>query len=84
MTNDRSQRTLRIGAMLFGAAFLPLSMACAQTAAPAGAKNFLTVDGKAPLIIGHRGVPGSSPKRPRPLMTSPPRSEPTRSKRTCI
>ena len=62
MTNNRSRRTVRVGAMLFGAAFLPLSIACAQTAAPAGAKTFLTVDGKAPLILGHRGVPGLVPE----------------------
>ena len=37
-----------VAAMLFGAAVLPLSMAFAQSgAAPAGAKPFLTVDGKA-------------------------------------
>src|SRR6516225_10222238 len=62
MTNNRCRRTLHVGAMLLGVAFLPLSAACAQTAAPAGAKPFLTVDGKAPLILGHRGVPGLVPE----------------------
>ena len=63
MTDNRSRRTLRVGAMLFGAALLPMSMACAQTApVPSGAKPFLTVDGKAPLILGHRGVPGLVPE----------------------
>lgn len=63
MTNNRSRRTLRVGAMLFGAALLPMSMACAQTApVPSGTKPFLTVDGKAPLILGHRGVPGLVPE----------------------
>lgn len=63
MTNNRSRRTLRVGAMLFGAALLPMSMACAQTApVPSGIKPFLTVDGKAPLILGHRGVPGLVPE----------------------
>jgi glycerophosphoryl diester phosphodiesterase len=52
-----------IGAMLLGAAVLPLSMAFAQTAAaPSGAKPFLTVDGKAPLVLGHRGLPGLVPE----------------------
>lgn len=63
MRNGRSRRAMHVGAMLFGAAVLPLSMACAQTgAAPAGAKHFLTVDGKPPLILGHRGVPGLVPE----------------------
>ena len=52
--------------MLFGAAalaFLPTSMVSAQTAsAPAGAKPFLTLDGKQPLVIGHRGLPGLMPE----------------------
>jgi glycerophosphoryl diester phosphodiesterase len=52
--------------MLFGAAALaslPASMVSAQTAsAPAGAKPFLTIDGKQPLVIGHRGVPGLVPE----------------------
>ncbi|WP_229177143.1 glycerophosphodiester phosphodiesterase family protein [Bradyrhizobium ivorense] len=30
--------------------------------APAGAKPFLTLDGKQPLVIGHRGVPGLVPE----------------------
>jgi glycerophosphoryl diester phosphodiesterase len=55
-----------VGAMLFGAAalaFLPTSMLCAQTgSAPAGVKPFLTLDGKQPLVIGHRGVPGLVPE----------------------
>ena len=52
--------------MLFGVAalaFLPTSMLCAQTgSAPAGVKPFLTLDGKQPLVIGHRGVPGLVPE----------------------
>ncbi|MGY3587314.1 glycerophosphoryl diester phosphodiesterase [Bradyrhizobium sp. USDA 4341] len=66
MRQIRSRRKMHVGAMLLGAAalavFLP-SMASAQTAsAPAGAKPFLTVDGKQPLVIGHRGVPGLVPE----------------------
>src|SRR5258708_8466330 len=38
-------------------------MAFAQPgSAPAGAKHFLTLDGKPPLVIGHRGVPGLVPE----------------------
>ncbi|KWV60931.1 glycerophosphodiester phosphodiesterase [Bradyrhizobium macuxiense] len=52
--------------MLLGAAALaclPPSMASAQTAsAPAGAKPFPTLDGKPPMVIGHRGVPGLMPE----------------------
>src|SRR5882757_7533011 len=66
MKDGRSRRKVRVGAMLFGAAalaFLPPSVAFAQTgSAPAGAKHFLTLDGKPPLIIGHRGVPGLVPE----------------------
>ncbi len=66
MKNSRSRKRGNIGAILFGAvalAFLPPSMAFAQTgSAPAGAKPFLTLDGKAPLVIGHRGVPGLMPE----------------------
>ncbi len=52
-----------VAAMLFGAAVLPLSMAFAQSGpAPTGAKPFLTVDGKAPLVLGHRGLPGLVPE----------------------
>ncbi|MET4212181.1 glycerophosphodiester phosphodiesterase family protein [Bradyrhizobium sp. LA2.1] len=52
-----------VAAMLFGAAVLPLSMAFAQSGpAPAGAKPFLTVDGKVPLVLGHRGLPGLVPE----------------------
>jgi glycerophosphoryl diester phosphodiesterase len=94
MKHSRSQRNVRVGAMLFGAAalaFLPSSMALAQTgAAPAGTKNFLTLDGKPPLILGHRGVPGLVPEETEAsydlaaaLSTWPQPSEPTRSKRTC-
>src|SRR5882672_1824529 len=66
MKDGRSRRKLRVGAMLFDAAALaclPPSMAFAQTgSAPAGTKPFLTLDGKPPLIIGHRGVPGLVPE----------------------
>jgi glycerophosphoryl diester phosphodiesterase len=66
MRDNRLQRKVHVGAMLFGAAalaLLPSSMAFAQTGpAPAGAKRFLTVDGKQPLILGHRGVPGLVPE----------------------
>ena len=62
----RSRRNVHVGAILLGAAALAVllpSMALAQNgAAPAGAKPFLTVDGKMPLVIGHRGVPGLVPE----------------------
>lgn len=60
MRDGRSRRTVDIGAMLLGAAALALlapSMAFAQSA-PAGAKPIPTLDGKPPLILGHRGLPG--------------------------
>src|ERR1700738_3751538 len=66
MKHGCSRRNVGVGAMLFGAAALALltsSMASAQTGpAPAGAKNFLTLDGKPPLILGHRGLPGLVPE----------------------
>src|ERR1700747_576829 len=66
MKQCRSRPRGCVEAMLFGVAalaFLPTSMAFAQTGpAPAGAKNFLTLDGKPPLVIGHRGVPGLVPE----------------------
>ncbi|MGY3692030.1 glycerophosphoryl diester phosphodiesterase [Bradyrhizobium sp. USDA 3240] len=66
MRQIRSRRKMHVGAMLLGAAALAMllpSMASAQTGpAPAGAKPFLTVDGKLPLVIGHRGVPGLVPE----------------------
>ncbi|WP_223975354.1 glycerophosphodiester phosphodiesterase family protein [Bradyrhizobium sp. RD5-C2] len=66
MRQIRSRRKMHVGAMLLGAAALAVllpSMASAQTgSAPAGAKPFLTVDGKLPLVIGHRGVPGLVPE----------------------
>jgi glycerophosphoryl diester phosphodiesterase len=66
MKHSRSRRNVRVRAMLFGAAamaFLPPSTAFAQTgSAPAGTRHFLTLDGKPPLIIGHRGVPGLVPE----------------------
>jgi glycerophosphoryl diester phosphodiesterase len=66
MKQCRSRPRGCVGATLFGAAalaFLPSSMAFTQTgSAPAGAKNFLTLDGKPPLVIGHRGVPGLVPE----------------------
>ena len=66
MRQIRSRRKVHVGAMLLGAAALAVllpSMASAQTGpAPAGAKPFLTVDGKQPLVIGHRGVPGLVPE----------------------
>ncbi|KJC61096.1 glycerophosphodiester phosphodiesterase [Bradyrhizobium sp. LTSPM299] len=66
MKNSRSRPKVDVKAMLFGAAalaFLSPSMALAQTAAaPSGAKPFLTLDGKQPLVIGHRGVPGLMPE----------------------
>jgi glycerophosphoryl diester phosphodiesterase len=34
--------------------------------APAGAKPFLTLDGKAPLVVGHRGLPGLMPEETQP------------------
>ncbi|MGN1288327.1 MAG: glycerophosphodiester phosphodiesterase family protein [Bradyrhizobium sp.] len=66
MKQIRSRRKIHVGAMLLGAAALAVllpSMAWAQTgSAPSGAKPFLTVDGKQPLVIGHRGVPGLVPE----------------------
>src|SRR5882757_5411332 len=66
MMHTCSRRNVAFGVMLLGAAalaLLPASMASAQTGpAPAGAKHFQTVDGKAPLILGHRGVPGLMPE----------------------
>ena len=66
MMHTGSLRKLRVGAMLLATAalaVLPTSMASAQAgAAPAGAKPFLTHDGKQPLVIGHRGVPGLVPE----------------------
>jgi glycerophosphoryl diester phosphodiesterase len=66
MKQCRSRPRGCVGAMLFGVAalaFLPTSMLCAQTgSAPAGVKPFLTLDGKQPLVIGHRGVPGLVPE----------------------
>ncbi|QEN87249.1 glycerophosphodiester phosphodiesterase [Labrys sp. KNU-23] len=57
---------LRVGVALLGAAALGLAAppaVLAQTnAAPAGARPFLTLDGKPPLVIGHRGVPGLVPE----------------------
>ena len=66
MRQIRSRRKMHVGAMLLGAAALAVllpSVASAQTGpAPSGAKPFLTVDGKLPLVIGHRGVPGLVPE----------------------
>ena len=66
MKHSCSRWNVGVGAMLFGAAalaFLPPSMAFAQTgSAPAGTKHFLTLDGKPPPVIGHRGVPGLVPE----------------------
>ncbi|WP_082979392.1 glycerophosphodiester phosphodiesterase family protein [Labrys sp. WJW] len=57
---------IRVGVALLGTAVLGLaapSVVSAQSdAAPAGAKPFLTLDGKPPLVIGHRGVPGLVPE----------------------
>ena len=67
MTTNPLQRKIHVGARL-GAVALALllpSMALAQ-AAPSGAKPFLTVDGKAPLILGHRGVHGLVPEETEP------------------
>lgn len=65
MKHIRSGRKVHLAAMLFGVAalaMLPPSMASAQTTSvPAGNKPFLTLDGKPPLVIGHRGVPGLVP-----------------------
>jgi len=64
--NSRSRRRACVGAMLLGAAalaLLPTSMVSAQTAAAqAGARPFLTLYGKQPLVIGHRGLPGLMPE----------------------
>jgi len=66
MKHSCSRWNVGVGAMLLGAAaltFLLPSMAFAQTgSAPAGAKQFLTLAGQPPLVIGHRGVPGLVPE----------------------
>jgi len=66
MKHSRPRQKVSVGAMLVGAValtLLPASMALAQTgSAPAGAKPFLTLDGKPPLVIGHRGLPGLMPE----------------------
>ncbi|WP_229185168.1 glycerophosphodiester phosphodiesterase family protein [Bradyrhizobium oropedii] len=63
MKHIRSGQKLHVAAMLLGAAVLLPTLASAQTGtAPAGAKPFLTVDRKLPLVIGHRGVPGLMPE----------------------
>lgn len=57
---------LRVGVALLGAAALglaaPSAVLAQSDAAPAGARPFLTLDGKPPLVIGHRGVPGLVPE----------------------
>ena len=57
---------VRVGVALLGTAVLGLAAPSAVSAqsdtAPAGAKPFLTLDGKPPLVIGHRGVPGLVPE----------------------
>ncbi|MDT3380737.1 glycerophosphodiester phosphodiesterase family protein [Labrys neptuniae] len=57
---------LRVGVALLGAAALgfagPPAVLAQTNAAPAGARPFLTLDGKPPLVIGHRGVPGLVPE----------------------
>ena len=66
MKHGRSRRKFHVGAMLLGAAALaclPASMASAQTASTrAGARPFPTLDGKPPMVVGHRGVPGLMPE----------------------
>ena len=64
MKQIRSRRSGHVAAMLLGAALAVMlpSMAAQSGPAPAGAKPFLTVDGKQPLVIGHRGVPGLVPE----------------------
>jgi glycerophosphoryl diester phosphodiesterase len=66
MMHVGSLRKLRLGATLFGAAalaVLPASIASAQSgAAQTAAKPFLTLDGKQPWVIGHRGLPGLVPE----------------------
>ena len=66
MKRNCLRRNVGVGAMLLGVAALALltpSIGFAQSgSAPAGAKKFLTLDGKPPLVIGHRGVPGLMPE----------------------
>ncbi len=56
----------RAGCQLVGVAILALCLAlpvrAQDTSAPANAKPFLTLDGKQPLVIGHRGLPGLMPE----------------------
>ena len=53
---------IRAGYQLVGIAILALCLTsplrAQDTSAPANAKPFLTLDGKPPLVIGHRGLPG--------------------------
>src|ERR1700704_264143 len=65
MKHSCSRWNVGVGAMLFGAAalaFLPPSMTFAQTGSGPAGKHFPTLDGKRPLVIGHRGVPGLVPE----------------------
>jgi glycerophosphoryl diester phosphodiesterase len=56
----------RAGYQLVGVAILALCLAlpvrAQDTSSPANAKPFLTLDGKQPLVIGHRGLPGLMPE----------------------
>ena len=56
----------RAGCQLVGIAILALCLTsplrAQDTSAPANAKPFLTLDGKQPLVIGHRGLPGLMPE----------------------
>src|SRR6202048_3229945 len=66
MKHSCSRWNVGVGAMLFGAAalaLLPPPAAAPQAGpAPPGPKPLLTLDGKPPLVIGHRGVPGLVPE----------------------
>ena len=57
---------IRAGYQLVGIAILALCLTsplrAQDTSAPANAKPFLTLDGKQPLVIGHRGLPGLMPE----------------------
>jgi len=68
--DDRTGMTMKqhigAGCLLAGVTIMALCVALPVSAqdasAPANAKPFLTLDGKPPLVIGHRGLPGLMPE----------------------
>jgi glycerophosphoryl diester phosphodiesterase len=68
VTLDRA-RALRPRAVLLHALLLgelATLVGCGGDGDRQGPKPFATLDGKAPLVIGHRGLPGLRPKETRP------------------